>query len=1082
MRNSIFAIAAFFVFLCSAPLGLHAQVVTGSVVGVVRDASGAVVGGATITATNDQTGLRRVVKSNDTGNYLISSLPVGSYTLVAEGQGFSTQTIKNIVLEVTQEARIDIQLSVSVVQESVTVAGAAPLLNTENASLGDVVNTRRVEELPLNVRNFMAFTTLSAGTNEAQPGEFRKGYTGKSFAPSVAGLFPEMNEYRLDGIENREDYFNSYSIAPPVDSIQEFKIQVGQYSAESGGGGAAIINVLTKSGTNEFHGSLYEFLRNDKLDARNYFAAQKPPYRQNQFGASLGGPVVKNHAFFFGNYEGRRILKGLTATARVPTAAEASGNLTSLGKSIIDPLSGAPFPGATIPTSRLDPITQKVLQFYPTPNLATTGSVPNFLSNPRQITNQDSAVARYDQIIGQRDTVFARYAYQTGPLGSPGTFPKVGTLTTENDVHHGVMGETRTFGNMVNELRFGVNRNSLQRLPQNQGNPLTQQIGLTYASPTEQAAQGFIESVGVSTSAISGISESRSSLYALTNIEFADTFSWSFGRHNIKVGGNLIRTNAEVHDSTHATGAYTFSGTFTGDGFADMLLGDPSAMTLSLTPLRNAYTNRWNIYGFVTDDWKVTPNLTLNIGARYELQTAIKEDNGELAAFDPNLNNGQGGLLYSKDAKLGDFFTSVRPDLPHGTLPDNANFLSDANNLAPRFGFAYRPLGSSKTVIRGGYGWFYGQQSAFNVITNGFTSPPFTEWPVFSSDPKVPQLGWNKLNVTNPTDPLKSLAFGLFVSLAPDGKRQTFLNPYTQQWSFSVGHSLTNSLAVRAEYLGSKTTHLVDEINDNLAPPSPLAVQPRRKYPSYGRILSWQTYGDSNYNALLLTAEQRFAKGLVFTGSYSYSKSLGDTVDLQQDFHPDPTNLRQDKGPNDFDVRQVFTLNYLYELPVGPGKTFAGDSKGFTAKILGGWQLGGIITLHTGFPSTPTIPSSFLNAGESIVPRADVLKPNYGNLPDSQRSISMWFDPAAFSIPRYRYGTAQRNTLRQPGVENWDIAIQKNTDFREGQRLEFRWEMFNTFNHANFGFATTDVSSPNFGKIFSASDPRDMQVSLRYRF
>ncbi len=1059
-----------------------AQVVTGTILGTVRDAAGGLLSTATVTCTNEQTGLVRSAQTDVSGNYLVSNLPVGVYTVSASASGFAVRVMKGIVLEVTQQARIDFEMSVASVQQEITVSGAAPILNTENASIGAVVNTRQVEELPLNVRNFMAFTTLTAGTNESQPSEFRKGFTGKDFAPSVAGLFPEMNEYRLDGTQNKEQFFNSYSIAPPVDSIQEFKMQVGQYSAESGGGGAAIVNVITKSGTNSFHGSAYEFLRNDKLDARNFFSATKPPYRQNQFGASLGGPIVRNKAFFFGNYEGRRIRKGLTASARVPTAAEASGDLSSLGKPIIDPLSGMPFPGNIIPTSRLDPISQNVAKFYPAPNTSNPLAARNFISNPRQVTDQNTVLARYDQILTNRDMLFGRYAYQEGPLGSPGTFPNIGGLTTQNTIHHVTIGETHTFGNKVNEFRFGLDRDTSNRIPQNQGVNITNQLGLTYASPQDPAAQGFIESVGIGSSAITGLGESRSWYRTLTNFEWVDTFSWNVGAHNLKIGADVIHTSSDDKDSTHATGSYTFSGTFTGDGFADFLLGDNSSALISLTPTRTAFTARNSVNAFVADDWKVTPNLTLNIGLRYELQTSIKEKNGKLAAFDPNLGNGMGGLLYSKNADLGNFFTAVRPDLPHGTLPDNANFLADTNNFAPRLGFAYRVGGSAKTVVRGGYGWFYGQQSAFNVITNGFTSPPFTQWPVFNSDPRIPQLGWNRLNVTNPTDPLKSLAFGLFVSLAPNGNRQTFLNPYTQQWSFSVGRSITSSLGVRAEYLGSKTTHLVDEVNANLAPPSPLPVQPRRAFPAYGRILAWQMYGDSNYNALLLTAEQRFAKGLIFNASYTFSKSLGNTVDLQQDFHPDPNNLRQDKGSNDFDVRHVFTMNYLYELPVGPGKHYGGNTQGAAGKLLGGWQVSGIVTLRTGFPSTATIPSSNLNAGESIVPRADVLKPDYGNVPSSQRSINFWFDPTAFAIPRYRYGTAQRNTLWQPGLRNWDVAIQKNTDIRETLRLEFRWEMFNALNHPNWGFAITDVSNPNFGKIFSASEPRDMQMSLRLRF
>ena len=1064
----------------------HAQEVAATVVGMVKDASGAIMPKVKVTVTNVSTNVAHTTTSNDSGSYLVGALNPGEYRITAEAQGFKTEVINGIVLQVNQTARIDITMQPGLVVQHVEVTGVGPVINTENPEIGSVVEENRIVNLPLNGRNFMELTTLSAGINEAQPSTQK---TYATFAPSAAGQPATENNYTLDGVDNKNHYFNTYAVAPSVDAIQEFGIQIGQYSAEFGSGGGAVINAVTKSGTNQFNGSAYEFFRNQVLDARNFFAATRSPLRQNQFGGTFGGPFKKNKAFFFVNYDGTRSRAPGTAVQTVPTTAEINGDLSALGKTITNPFTGQPFPGAVIPTNLISPISTGILGYYPAPNVPGV-QVSNFV---RSFSNQidiNAFLTRVDFALSQKNTLMARYAYQNINQVYPGPFPLVGGYRNPELYQNLAIGWTSNVTpNFVNQFRFGYGRWNNFAAGQNQGNPIAQKLGLMFHSASPVDA-GFVQQVTLNTTIFNGIGETYPFLILNNTFQWYDGITWVHGKHTVKAGANIMRNRDITDCAVDANGAYTFSGQYTGDGFADFLLGYPNQLTATLTPPARIHAFQTQQAYYVLDDWKVSPKLTLNLGLRYEFDQYPWDKEGASVVFDPSLGGGVGGLLYPPQNKTAQpFYTQERPDLPFGFLNRKSALLPDKDNFAPRFGFAYRPFNDTRTVVRGGYGWYYSSPQTINLEGNLDFSPPTYVTPNFYGNPTVPNVTWNGVPGVPPADFVKSLTFGVL-----SGPEQQFLNGYTQQWSLGVAREVSRNTSVEVQYLGSKSSHIEDSFDYNWTAPSPLPLATRLPYPAWGRLYGFDSGAAATYNALLVSAQRRFAKGFSFQAAYTYGKAIctfgGRQYYANGSYLQNPGERRLEKGPIGDDVTNRFVISYIYDLPFGPGQHFAGNTQGIAGKVIGGWSVSGITTLRTGFTifgplvSTANCNSAFCNFCRPDLIGNPMLNSNGVNTPRYNVAAFDWPLNPAHAPENPRFGNSQPNLLRGNDLNLWNLALLKDTRFHERFDLQFRFEMFNFPNHPNFGDPCGYADSPNFGRTFStaagsAGNGRDLQFGLK---
>lgn len=1060
---------------------------------MVRDPSGAVVAGVKVTVTNVKTNWSRVVSSDPQGSYSVPAAPPGNYQIAAEGPGFQKIVLSGIVLQANQTARVDIELRVGQLSETVNVEASPPALPTEGPVVGGVLPERHISGLPLNGRNFMELTTLTGGINEGNSSTAKFRILNKRFAPAAAGAPATENNYQMDGADNREAFFNTYNVSPSVDAVQEFSIQVGQYSAEFGAGGGAVINVVTKSGTNEFHGAAWEFVRNDNFDARNFFlrpADRIAPLVRNQFGASLGGPLRRDRTFFFGNFEMTRERRGLLRSANVPTPAQRSGDLSAFGKALRDPLNQQPLPGGVIPASRINRISAGLAAYYPEPNAATPGR--NYVLSPSGRDDLDSYLVRLDQRLGSRHDLFGRYTMQDVDRWSPGTYPRVGGQLQPQRFQGFTAGTTSVFSpTLLNEARFSFNRTVNRTKGQNTGNPIAAELGIPFA-PRDPNNAGFVQSIALQNTAISGIGEGQPWYLTVNQYQGYDGVTWIRGAHTLKFGADIKRQAPTAELGTHQNHNYTFTGQFSGDGFADFLFGVPGSALMALKPNDPATFERWTLASYIQDDWRVTPTLTLNIGLRYEFNQIPREVKGLTPSFDPTLGEGnqlRGGLRFPKqNTEAIPWFRQNRPDLPVGLLDRETLFLPDRTNFAPRFGFAWRPFGKNRTVVRGGYGFYYSSAQLANIVQNSVTGPPAQLWPTLVSDPRTPTLDYGGTIGTPPAEALKRATFGVLT-----GPESQWLDAYTQQWSLSIGHILGRDLTVEAQYLGSKSIHLENLFDYNFTDPAPEALQPRLPFPHWGRVAGFSSGAAANYNALMLTAEKKYASGLTFKGAYTFAKALtkrGGRITAGNIARPqNPANLSIENGLTADDIRNRFTVNFLYDLPVGRGRRFGSTMSRALDLFLGGWTVAGIGSFHDGFPNAtggPAISGNNCNASFFNPCRPDVLRnPHLG----SNGVDSPAYDAAAFDWPlntarhppqRQRYGNAAFNILRGNGINNWDLALHKHFVIREGMRLQLRWEAFNAFNHPSFASPNGDPQSPQFGRTFATQlDPRIQQFGLK---
>ncbi len=1071
---------------------LPAQTTTGSIVGVVTDPSGAAVPDATVTVTNEGTGIAVLRLTTDTsGNYVATALPPGRYSVTVEARGFKKSVSPGINLSVQDRLGVNVTLEVGQVSETVEVVGAAPALQTDSSYLGQVVESQRIVDLPLNGRYFTRLAVLTSGTLPTAPGA-RDERTGGF---SSNGVRPYQNSYLLDGIDNNslsQDLTNeaSFVYGPSPDAIAEFRVQTNSMSAEFGRSGGAVMNVNIKSGTNDYHGSVFEFLRNDKLDARNFFAGNtKPEYRLNQFGGAVGGPVLRNRTFFFADYQGTRQRTGQTFLSTVAPAAWRTGDFSGFNP-VLDPATKQPFPNNRVPSAMFDPVAQKLIALMPAPtvpgSVSATGVANNYLINPVEPNRTDQGDIRIDHKISDQDSIFGRFSMSNQELSPPAPIPpplggaafSSGDWT--NNSRSAVISETHIFSpRVINEFRIGYTRLRSERLQFNAFENLAQQIGL----PGIPFSPG---NGGLPRFDVSGVTSFGSATFQPTAefenvVHLIDTLSVIKGRHTLKFGFEYKpKVDFSILQPPTPRGRFGFTGNFTRDpnnrantglGFADFILGRTDNTRVS--SFINDTFQQPGYFFYVQDDIKLTSKLTLNLGVRYEFITHPTERHDAQASF--NIANGVLDIANGRQDPLpSNFFTQVpvNRNAPRQLVPQ------DRNNWAPRVGFAYQL--TPKTVVRSGFGIFYSSYEAGPLsIPNPGNNPPFyleSRWDPVTFG--VPNPDVNTLSRGLPLDAfVRPVAPALF-ALDPG-----FRNPYVQHWNFSVQRNLGWNTVWEVAYAGSAGKKLYEFLNPNQPTATADASIPtnaRRALPFLGGDLTyWCSCNSSSYHSLQTKAEKRFSNGLSFLAAYTWGRAIDETSQASLGFNNsvgfrDQRNRRAEKSRSDYDIAHRFVLSYTYELPFG--RNLSGASR----LLLGGWQFIGIHAFNTGNPYTVAARTNFSNAGGDT--RPDVI-PGVSLDPPGGRHREQWFNPAAFRNPSAgQWGNAGRNIDSMPGQVSVDFSVFKNFSFTEHKKLQFRAEAFNLPNHPNFRGLSRTFDATNPGELTSAGPGRQIQFGLKFLF
>jgi hypothetical protein len=1071
-----------FTFLLTSlltPVG-RAQVDSGTIVGTVTDASGSVIQDAVVRILNASDGSNVIAKTNHQGIYTASSLRVGKYNLSVESVGFQTIHRDGIDLRVQDRLAINFSLRVGGSETSVEVTSEAPPLETETSSLGHVVEQQTIQSLPLNGRNAIQLATLAPGISPSQRTQERNTFISN-------GQRSIQNSYLLDGVDNKNkivgfDNSTAQSIEPIVDAIEEFKVQTSTFSAEFGQSAGAVVNTTIRSGTNRFHGSVFEFLRNSGLDTAPYFqpaGGAKPVFQQNQFGATAGGPVWKNHTYFFFAWQSSRISDSAPQLATVPTLAQRAGQFNT---AIFDPAttvaSGSgytrnQFLNNQIAPSRFDSVAAKILALYPAPN--QTGSF-NFISNQKERVNNDQYIARVDHHFSEKDSVFAHYLQSLGTNTLPATLPAPASNASivHPEAHSFMASETHIVTpTLVNEIRVGYQET---RERQNIDSArLFDQYGI-------KGAPNVASVTGLPTFAVSGLTTIGSTgpgtlLTPATGsgnlpidkqgrtIQLSENLSWQRGRHSLRFGFDAQQVTLFANSTLNARPAYNFSGAYTqdpqhrtttGSSFADFLLGYTSSSTVSTVSLSES---RQHIYqGFVQDDWKLSQRLTVNAGLRYEVPLPFYETSNHYSNLILETGPLYGTVLDASGAAAAGYRTSF----------------SDPNvrNLAPRFGFAYQL--SPATVVRSAFGIFYGRDENVPVARRPTNNPPYFIQTSYTSDQVNPgillQQGFPS-DAVNPAN-VKTPAVNAYP--------KSFPTPYVEQWSLSVQRQLPKALVAQVSYVGSGTHRLYYPLQIDQPRPGAGNVQARRPLPQYSAVYQYAPFIASNYNSLQGQLERRFTHGLYLLAAYTWSHSI-DNGSSQVDSTPAPqdaTNLAAERGDSNFDVRNRFVFSSVYDLPFGHGHALGGSSR-ITNAVAGGWTAKAIFSAQGGLPFTPIEAVDQSNTGTTARPNRIA----QGSL-STGRSATRWFDISAFPTPaQYTFGNSGRDILRGPGFHNLDVALSRSFSIRELATAEFRAEAFNVLNTPQFSLPNATLGQSTTGAISSVVNPqRQIQLALRLAF
>lgn len=1102
--------------VCATAGNAMGQTATGQITGTVKDANAAILSKVKVTVNNASTGLTRETTTNDEGTYVFPLLPVGLYNVTAEQQGFRSARRTNITINVDQVVRADFDLSIGEVSAVVEIQSTAIALDTETASIGQVVSQRQVTQLPLNGRNFLQLLFLNGGTVETS-GEQGSMRQGAGNAISINGARPTSNNYLLDGTSNTDTALGTAAAILSVDAIQEFKEQTGTYSAEYGFS-ANQVNIVSKTGTNDLHGSVFWFGRNDAFDANTYFnnaaGTKKNKLRQNQYGFVAGGPVWvpkvyngRNRTFWLVNFEGRRTISGFQDFLIVPTPDQLAGRFTS---TIIDPLTGSPFANNTIPTNRFSRLAQLAnAKFFPAPNFS--GPQGNYIRRRNIPNDTDQYTIRGDQQLGKFGTVFGRFTNTDYTNISVQNTTDLGDVFFVQKTRNWQVSHSVPIGsNLVNNSRFGyVGATAVQHgvtAPQADLDTL-RLTGVFSGLTDDQRSYPAVGFGGVGAglsgggSAVNDYQSSYQPMYDMSN-----TTTWIKGAHTLNFGANFRKWSLQRDLANDFLGQFTFSGFFTGNqtrdnAIADYLLGlysgasvfQPAGFGVEGKTGNPRQFNFWYLAPYIQDDWKVNSRLTLNLGVRYDFRSIPNESNDRFGWRD--ISNPRGGLVVA-DKTLVD--KGIVGDGTYYKFAGRRNPRDASKKVfAPRFGLAFRPFGDDKTVVRGGYGVFF--DSAEGREIDG------------SSDiyPYVSRGNYQQtLGLVNPrsTDTLfPNFAGGGAATPAANGFLAVTMsaeprNPYVQQWSLSIQRALTSHTTLEVNYIGSKGTHLLMRRNiaQALSPSNPAlcAANPtvgdcpvlaRRPFPNFATFIDSDWSGNSSYNAFNAKVEHR-ANTLLFTAVYTWAKSIdsksaaagiGNDVAGWQGFLNN-NDLRRDRGRSEFDVDHRLVSSFVYELPVGRNKRFGGNMPKIADVIVGGWQVNGIATFQSGFPMTISAQDvGGLNDTQGTN-RADLVgDPNAS----FDQSILKWFNTAAFKQPAAGFlGTSGRGILRLPGINNWDTGLFKNFNLTEKVSFQFRFESFNAFNHTQWGGPVRSVADSRFGQITSTRAARINQLGAKIVF
>jgi Carboxypeptidase regulatory-like domain len=1063
---------------------VFAQQDMGVITGLVTDATGATVGGARVTATNTETNEKREVETQVTGTYTIGPLRLGTYSVSVEKSGFKKELWSGIVLHAQDRVRADFKLSLGQVAETVSVTGEAPILQAESSSLGAVVNQREVRGLPLNGRNFQQLAWLSAGVTAAtQSRDKTSGFNSN-------GQQTTQNNFIMDGVDNNNNVMGMQDrkaqvIIPSLDAVSEFKVETSNYSAEFGRNTGAVMIVSIKSGSNSLHGTAYEYVRNDVFDSRDTFnslagadgKAHPTKLRQNQYGGTAGGPVLRNRTFFFASYERFTQNNGQTTSGIVPTAAEKQGIFPTSLAIIKDPLSGQPFPGNQIPQARWDATAAKLLPLWPAPNFAGTNSRNNFVSNPPSTVKRDNIDTRIDHNFSDKDKIFGRFSRQGFTSDVESIFPEPArggdgntfSINT-NPAHSVAFSYTRILRpTLVNEFRYGFVRQlvNLHELTNQPLSELTAQYGIK-GIPGNGSLFGlplFTLNGGIG---FQGLGEPGSMPnFKIHQVhQYLDNVSWNRGNHNFKFGTDLHWQRSDILGGNNSHGQFQFNGTFTGVSLADFLLGMSSQANLTTALIGQMRFRNYMFYA--QDDWKIRPRLTLNLGLRYEFTTPWWEKHN-------NMNT----LILDPGPKFGTIQAA-------GYCGDSISCrsLSDLNtlNFGPRAGLAYQL--NNRTVLRAGAGLFFGGQGALGANGRQINNFPYNRSATVQSAGARPALilsdGFPPLLQTVGTPPANS-NWDVWATHFPE--------PKVYQWNATVQRELMRGMSLTAAYVGSSSNYLSGNYNWNGSPPGPPATAAaRRPIPVYNNITYQTPYGHSGYHGLNVQVERRFAAGLQFTGAYTWSHSIdniaelfgGGGGDLQQ-----TSNFNLSRANSGFDVRQRVVFSGLYELPFGRGKKLL-HRGGVLNVVLGGWQLTSILSFQQGLPFSVTVPNALqrLGASDLVDWRADLVGDPWISHPTQDR----WFNAAAFAQPQapdgsWHYGNSGRNILRSDGIGNLDSGLMKTFDIAERFHVQFRWEVFNVSNSPQYATPVIMTGNPDLGRVNSSvNTPRQMQFALRLAF
>ena len=1065
--------------------GLFAQ--TASLQGIVSDKSGAVIIGATVSISNLDTGLRATAATSGGGTYTLNLLPAGRYKVEASMQGFGAQTNRELKLDVEQIARLDFSLSPGALAETVEVSASAALLDTETSTVGQLIANKTITEMPLNGRNYLNLATLTAGTSPSVGG--RTAAEGGFVSGGAHGY--QMN-VQVDGLDNSTTYsggpvgFEAQAVKPSIDSVAEFKVVTNNLSAEYGGrmGGAVLVSL--KSGTNQFHGTAFEFLRNDKLDGANFFAnrsgAAKPEYRQNQFGGTLGGPIRKNRTFLFGSFEGTRIRTGTSTISTVPTLDERNGDFSKL-RPIFDPLTttgtGAgmtrkPFPANFIPKNRWDPLFPALVALYPNP--VNAGIVNNYYFSGADRNDWNSYDFKGDQVFNDNNRVSIRYSrrdksqYQNGPLPLPADG---GSATTTNIHSNSIVGSYARILNAKtnNEFRFGASLfPSSFDIPYNK--PLYDQYGIKGIPKTNFATSN---DHGLTRFTPAGYAELGSrSFWPNTNnlnlFQANDSLFRSAGNHTLKVGVEFKHTSVFRNAARFARGQMAFNREFTadpqnraatGDGLAEFMLGMAAGGTLGNENGENLKAN--SLAAYLQDDWKVSSRLTLNLGVRYDIFFVPTFPDGAVSNF--LLDYGQTGA--------GGRLPQIRPKNGNDCGCDQ-----NLKNFGPRAGLAYRL--DSKTVLRAGFGIIFGQGDSLGQQTARWInqSPDFVEIGFATIDRINPLL---TLQGGFPAVTLPARQVPGPASVGINVQQSKMPDQYSQQWFFDLQRRLPFDSLMTVGYQGNGSRKLIAGFDYDLPyGPAATPVATRRIFPFYTAVLRQLPIGNSEYSALVWKVEKRFSRGITFLSSFTLAHAIDNVSEVGNNTGGNgavnPWNLSLNRANSYSDVRRQWAMNATYELPWGEGKAML-NRGGMVDAVFGGWQLAGLVSMRSGIPFTVVTSGGITNAGGADRPN----RTGNGNLPSGQRTIDRWFNLSAFQVqPQYTYGNAGRNILLGPGLKNLDLALSKNFAITETKRLQFRAESFNFTNTPAFGQPGTTLNGFGAGAITSAGDPRRIQFGLKF--